>query len=329
MTAVARATIGNYEPGDSEELRAQLSDELKIITAMGVTQTSIEAESGVNRGYISSLINRGTASCGAEPIRKLKSWVDGWKAAQGITEEGEADRHDGSYKTAPELIRTTALKGTLGFVQECIRERKFGVIIGQPGAGKTTVIDLIRRSHQKVVVVEAWTSMRMSDMMRKIAQGLGISIRGTIEERKDAILEELGRHSETILIIDEAEYLKKWNVEKIDVLRKMQDNAGFTLLMFGTNLFRTVIQNAALPQLQSRITCYEFLRTDPKEVAEELAGYNIEPEAAKRLAGLAGDVNHGGMRTYTRVLELCLYGAQGGRISMDIMEEAIRHKPGL
>lgn len=321
MTMAAISPI-HAEGGD--RTRALLGQKLREITQMGVTNASIAQEAGVNRSYISQLINHGNCGCAQETIDQLWGWVDRWEGAQGIG-DGEARE----YKQQPDLIRTTALAATFGFVEECIRERKFGVIIGQPGAGKTTVIELVRGAHARVIVVEAWTSMRMSDLLRKIAAGLGIGIRGTLEEKKDQILEELTRHPDTILIVDESEYLKKWNVEKIDILRKLQDNARFTLLMFGTNLFRSVISNASLPQLQSRITCFEFPQTNPKEVREALNGYNIEPEAAAKLAALAGNANHGGMRTFSRVLELCLYGAAGGRITMEILEEAIRHKPGL
>lgn len=323
MTMAAVSMVREERPGQTREA---LGQKLKEITQMGVTNASIAQEAGVNRSYISQLINHGNCGCAQETIDQLWSWVDSWERAQG---RGTVESGAAEFKRAPELIRTTALTATFGFVEECIREKKFGVIIGQPGAGKTTVIELVRSSHARVIVVEAWTSMRMSDLLRKIAAGLGIGIRGTLEEKKDQILEELTRHPDTILIVDESEYLKKWNVEKIDTLRKLQDNAGFTLLMFGTNLFRSVISNAALPQLQSRITCFDFPQTNPKEIREALNGYDIEPEAANRLAALAGNASHGGMRTYSRVLELCLYGAGGGRITMDILDEAIRHKPGL
>ena len=44
---------------------------------------------------------------------------------------------------------------------------------------------------------------------------------------------------------------------------------------------------------------------------------------------MAADTTHGGMGTYTKMLELCLYAAQGGRITAATMQEAVMYKPGL
>ena len=74
---------------------------------------------------------------------------------------------------------------------------------------------------------------------------------------------------------------------------------------------------------------YTFGGAQKSEIRQALQPYNMAPEVADKLAAMATDTAHGGMGTYTKMLELCLYAAQGGRITMETLQEAAMYKPGL
>lgn len=55
----------------------------------------------------------------------------------------------------------------------------------------------------------------------------------------------------------------------------------------------------------------------------------MDESVVERLAAMAADTAHGGMGTYTKMLELCLYATQGERITDATLAEAAMYKPGL
>lgn len=324
----ARATAYQEVAGNGRT-REALGAELKVITCMGVTQSSIEAETGVNRGYISSLINRGSASCGDEPVEKLWGFVDSWKAAQGIGEETPEAQAPHGYKTAPELISTGDMVRALGFCDFCVKHREIGVVIGMPGTGKTTVIGILQAKLPRAIRIEAWLSMRLGDLLDEIAAGLGIELRGTLENRTRRIIRALKTAPDTVILVDESECLKKWNVEKLDVLRKIHDNTGVAVLLFGTPAIENVLNRRDTTQLSRRMFQYKFSGARKDELRAHLEGYNMDPGVADKLAAIGADTAHGGMGSYAKMLELCLYAAQGGRITEATLAEAMMYKPGL
>lgn len=311
----------------------ELADELNAIKDFGVSYQSIANETGVNRSYISTLANRGTCAASSQMLDRLWVWVDEWKASQGLIplkacgEEAATD--DGAYKTEPTLIRTRDFIGALGFCDFCARRREIGVVMGMPGTGKTTVVKTVADKLPHAIRIEAWLSMRMGDLLDEIATGLGIDARGTLNSRTQKIIRALKQQPDTVILVDEAEYLKKWNVEKMDVLRKIHDNAGIAILLFGTPALGNVLNRRDTTQLSRRMFQYSFGGARRDEIRDALKAYNMDGAVAERLAAMAADTAHGGMGTYTKMLELCLFAAQGGRITEETLAEAVMYKPGL
>lgn len=313
---------------------AELAAELNRIKDSGVSLQSIALETGVNRSYISTLVNRGSCAASAPTLEKLWAWVDAWKASQGMgpVQEGSVTGEtDGVpvYKTDLTLIHTRDFIGALGFCDFCIKHREIGVVMGMPGTGKTTVVKTVADKLPHAIRIEAWLSMRMGDLLDEIAAGLGIDARGTLNSRTQKIIRTLRQQPDTVILVDEAEYLKKWNVEKMDVLRKIHDNAGVTVLLFGTPALANVLNRRDTTQLSRRMFQYTFGGARKDEIREALRVYNMDADVMERLASMAADTAHGGMGTYTKMLELCLFSAQGGRITEATLEEAVMYKPGL
>ena len=60
-----------------------------------------------------------------------------------------------------------------------------------------------------------------------------------------------------------------------------------------------------------------------------MSGYNLTPEAAEELARIAADTDRGGMGTWAMIMKLCLKFAEGGPITLELVNEAKQYKPGL
>lgn len=306
-----------------------LGNELSVIhEAYGISYQSIADAAQVNRSYVSTLANRGAVPVGAEGMERLWNWVDDWKRSQGIQSEGENAESTGSKQTI-DLIRTKDLLGALGFADFCVRHHEIGVLIGMPGTGKTTVVGILKDKLPRAIRIEAWLSMRLGDLLDEIAAGLGIELRGTLNSKTQKLIRALKQQPDTVILVDEAEYLKKWNVEKLDVLRKLHDNAGVAILLFGTPAIANVLNRRDTTQLSRRMFQYSFSGARKDEIRQALRGYNMDESVVERLAAMAADTAHGGMGTYTKMLELCLYATQGERITDATLAEAAMYKPGL
>ncbi|MDO4838513.1 MAG: ATP-binding protein [Clostridia bacterium] len=291
----------------------------------GTSYQSIADAAEVNRSCVSMLANRGAASITAEGVARLWAWVDSWEASQGMQAKPAAT----GTKQTPELIRTKDLLGALGFCDFCIQHREIGVVMGMPGTGKTTVAGIVSSKLTHAIYIEAWLSMRLGDLLDEIGTGLGLELRGTLDSRTQKLIRALKQRPDTVILVDEAEYLKKWNVEKLDVLRKIHDNTGVTILLFGTPALANVLNRRDTTQLSRRMFQYAFSGARKDEIRAALQGYDCEAEVVEKLAAMAADTTHGGMGTYTKMLELCLYAAQGGRITAATLAEAVMYKPGL
>lgn len=328
MEAAMRLNMeGN--PGTEARAQQELAAELNAIKEHGVSLQSIASETGVNRSYISTLVNRGSCAASAGILDRLWAWVDDWKASQGLAPARVNPVPTPEEPSGIQLIRTRDFIGALGFCDFCIRHREIGIVMGMPGTGKTTVVQTVADKLPRSIRIEAWLSMRLGDLLDEIALGLGMDARGNLNIRRQKIIRALKQQPDTVILVDEAEYLKKWDVEKMDVLRKIHDNAGVTVLLFGTPALANVLNRQDTTQLSRRMFQYTFGGARKDEIREALRVYNMDASVMERLAAMAADTAHGGMGTYTKMLELCLFAAQGGRITEATLEEAVMYKPGL
>lgn len=296
----------------------------------GIKYQSIADATGINRSPINTLAINGSASLKPESLEKLWAWVDEWERSQGAAPQKlSMPSKDGSGKTTQELILTKDLTGALGFCDFCIQHREIGVVMGMPGTGKTTVAGIVSGKLAHAIRIEAWLSMRLGDLLDEIGSGLGLELRGTLNSRTQKLIRALKQQPDTVILVDEAEYLKKWNVEKLDVLRKIHDNAGTAILLFGTPAIANVLNRRDTTQLSRRMFQYSFSGARKDEVRQALQEYNMDGAVIERLAAMAADTAHGGMGTYTKMLELCLYATQGQRITEATLAEAVMYKPGI
>lgn len=76
--------------------------------------------------------------------------------------------------------------------------------------------------------------MRMGDLLEMIGEAVGTQLKGSTYHKEQQLMEALRGRTDVMLLFDESEYLKKWNVEKFEALRKLWDNTGTPVIFCGT-----------------------------------------------------------------------------------------------
>ena len=318
---VAKATnqYANFNKMGIEQIGEELK---KLRENEGITFEEISKQVNVSRTYISQLANQHKAS--VEVLNEVRKFLYRYYE---IPEEQDIRKN----KKDIELFPTNEFKKALGFIEDIKVRKKLGCIIGYPGSGKTTIVKQYSKNVEGIVYVEAFQGMREKDLLEIIAENLGIALkRGSAYKLVKQIIDEHdGR--EILFIIDESEYLKKWDVSKFDTLRKIWDNTKIPILLVGTEVLEDYLTHGGngkenLSQLYRRIYKMRLEGIKEKEVREILSQYNIDKEAENMLVALAIDYKHGGMGNFTEVLELCLQETNGDLIDGNIVRNAKNYK---
>lgn len=309
----------NFNQMTIEELGEELK---KLRENEGITFEEISKQINTSRSYVSTLVNQHRAN--SDVIASIRKFLYKYY-------EIPEDETVKAFKKDIEIFPTTEFKKALGFIEDIRKRKKMGCIIGCPGSGKTTIVKEYAGSIENAVYIEAFQGMREKDLLEIIAEKLGIVLkRGSAYKLVRQIIDEYdGR--EIMFIIDESEYLKKWDVSKFDTLRKIWDNTKIPILFVGTEVLEDYLTHGGtgkenLSQLYRRIYKMRLEGIKEKEVREILSQYNIDKEAENLLVALAIDYKHGGMGNFTEVLELCLEETRGEVITGSIVRNAKNYK---
>lgn len=306
---------------DMESLRAALRE----LQADGIPFSEISKVTEVHRTAISQLVNQGV-SPSPKHMAALWAFVDERRAIAATPDpEGPKEYRQDLYIWEHEEYMTA-----IGWCNYICGKRKMGVLIGAPGTGKTTILKQLAAQHPGSIYIEAMPSMRVRDLVAVIAQGAGITVKGNVYSRMQDLLNGLRGRTDIAILIDEAEYLKKWDVDKFEYLRKIWDNTGTPVIMAGTPELETILTRGAgkdnLAQLYRRKYELQLKGISTKTALTHLRHYHLTTDAAKMLAEIGADVRHGGLGNLVEILDLCLEAAAGGEISADMVKEAKRYK---
>lgn len=324
MGAVAELTIeqGVMNRNFGKMSLQEIGEELQKLKFDGITYADIAKQVGYDRTNISTFANQFTAT---ENVRTavVNFLCNYYNMPSEIVQT--------VFKKDIGIFPTTEFKRALGFIDDIRKRRKLGCIIGSPGSGKTTLIKEYAKSIENVVYIEAFEGMRETELLEIMADSLGIDfVKGSLYKKTKHIIDGYDG-KEIMFVIDEAEYLEKWDVSKFETLRKIWDNTKIPIIFVGTdNLEATLTKggnsNKNLSQLYRRIYKMRFEGIREKEVREILSQYNLEREAENLLVALAIDYKHGGMGNFTEVLELCLQQTKGDIITTEIVRNAKSYK---
>ena len=202
--AMAEARDFNHSYVGTEHLLLGLLREEKgiaaqVLNSLGVTLDEARAEtlkvlgSDVNQGEPAGIGGGQTPQVGGKGEKKSKT-----------------PALDHFCRDLTELARKTKLDPTIGRASEiervveilCRRKKNNPVLIGEPGVGKTAIVEGLAQLIAKVEVTEVLKGHRVLalDMAAVIA---GTKYRGQFEERLKAVMNEIQQNKNVILFIDE------------------------------------------------------------------------------------------------------------------------------
>lgn len=309
-----------------------------------ITLADVAEATGVSRSAISTMVNRGLIVNEAAMERIIEfiresdknflregSRLRPLEQTDFRAEEADADVQAGrEYKREIEIFKTKEFKQALGWCDYIHLKRRMGVMIGYPGCGKTTILREYMARSTGTRYIECWPTMRVNDLLSQIAGAAGITASGNSYQRTQQIIQALAGRDDITLIFDEAEYLRKWDVTKLELIRKIWDNTRVPVIMAGTPELEAILTRGSgrenLAQLYRRKYEIRLSGIQPSEVKQILSEYDVSPEAAAELIKIAADVKHGGLGTFVEILDMCLDAAGEGQIDGAIVNGAKQYK---
>lgn len=330
-----------------------LSTRLGGYQKSGGSFKAIQTATGISRTAISMLANHGVTMA-SEKLNKIEAYLDREcplpvqteATAEQVMKMGGCSLPDDleafnaaiatppdatpSFKTSVTIYPTDDYKKIMGWCAYIYKHRKIGTMIGYPGSGKTTILREYVKANPAAHYVECWSSMTMSDLLEQIADAAGVTLKGRTYQREKQLLDALRDRTDFMLLLDEGEYLKKWNVEKFDALRKIWDNTGTPVILCGTPELVNILTRGTgkdnCAQLYRRILKIRLTGIRDKEALDMLRDYNADDGAKEELVRCAIDHKHGGIGNMSEILQIALETAEGGQIDRQMIEDAKAYK---
>ena len=127
----------------------------------------------------------------------------------------------------------------------------FGILYGDPGIGKTTLLNEYVRRHPQTVLIDPDTGFTAKVLLQEICRALGQNDVGSIHDLTVRIVDVL-KDSGRMLMIDEADWLP---IRALESIRRIHDKTGCAVVLAGTTklLINLKGANSEFKQLFSRV----------------------------------------------------------------------------
>ncbi len=206
----------------------------------------------------------------------------------------------GDFCPIPTAQRITDL------VTICKEAGYIGMVVGNPGVGKTTTLEHFARNNNGAYLCTMSPAIRnMTGALSVVCKAIGATPERATWETHEIICHQLKwRDGERVLLIDEAQHLPN-NV--IDELRCIHDETGLGLVFCGNKEFHDRFNRAraaAFAQLTSRVG----MRLEIWEPTDD------DIDAIRRHHGIEGKAEHaflvkhaktsGGLRSVTKLIKV-------------------------
>jgi type II secretory pathway predicted ATPase ExeA len=243
------------------------------------------------------------------------------------------------------LYLSPEIRETIATLKFCIKERRgFHLLVGEPGTGKTTMINsLIDSSSAKIKFAYVFNpAFDFHDLLQTVLTEFElakedevVSKRKAIRRLNDYAINQYEKGKNTVIIVDEAQYLNIETLENLRLLSNLETRKHklFQIIIAGQPELEHILSSSKLRQLTQRIgirrktkplnekECNEYIRHRLK-----VAGYSGPQLFANRAMQLIAEYSRGIPRTINILCDnafLIAYATNDKRIDTSIVKEAI------
>lgn len=290
--------------------RAEVIKNLKAVMSMkGWTQHRVALELECDQGCVSKLLSG-----------KYPSDVHYQRAEEYLAEMAQK-APDGKN-----IIATDAHIQIMEMCQDCLTFHKLGIVIGNPGKGKTVNLSEAALNYSRVKYICANAYSTMHELTDRILDGKAV---GSAAHRIEQCKEHL---KGWLLILDE---LDRVSVRTIEGFRAILDSGDVGMVMAGTELFRKMLMRPlghpdSLAHLLDRASFVLNLNSPSDEdIARYLTAQGItDPEARKmsRDAMKAGSFRQGANDIWQakRLADINAEIVDGKRVAIPVDAKVLR-----
>lgn len=317
--------VQNSQKGWSKE-RALLR---RLIKEEGSKVTDVARELGKSHTTISLYINGNYSES-----EQFQASVRDYLISLGKWEENDEKQILDDTQQVPEggwrtnmkdfpFIVTADTKRIWGICRVCMEQNEMGVIVGDPGLGKTFSLESYMKEFLSVdaVMVTCDETTSVKSMLIETAEALKIETKGTKPTLMRRIVSELKKNPR-LLIFDEADLLK--GPEPYETIRAIHDKAKTGIVLCGNNnlaikLLMYAEDKPEMARIRDRIGYFCRLSgLTPEEAIRFLDDINATPEAKKMLTEIG---RRRGIRQLVKALSRLLDVTHGDKITSELVED--------
>lgn len=230
----------------SGDFVAKTRERLRGLVEVGaIKQAAVARVMKCSEGTVSSFVNGKIASVEADKkyAQKIAAYLD------ELTAKATAE--------FPEIVTASVenLKRVHHFVKT-LHPQGFGLIVGEPGLGKTRSLDTYVESHPAAIYIRCNQAMTPKDFLRRMCKATGIDQSGRVGDMFTRLVDALEREKPRTVIVDELERLPRpFHFDKIcDLLASLWEDAQTVMVFSGTpRLERLIRQSVNLDYVRDRI----------------------------------------------------------------------------
>lgn len=299
------------EKDEVKKIRTALS---RYIEEGDKSQSQVAREIGISGAALSQFLSGTYKGSISNICNKVKKYMN--------LQEQKLDTPQKPGFVATEIAQE--IKTVLSF---CRLNDDIGVIVGDPGIGKSMTLKKYGKENHNVVFISASPALRSpNSLLDELLHALGKKETGKLAVKQRTLIQHLA-DSGTMIIIDEAQHL---TYSSLETIRAIYDGARISLVLAGNPLVLDEMRDkrAEFAQFFSRIGIKrrisgEKSRADIKKIAQECV---LEPadEMIDFLERKAND--YGGFRYMVKhlVLAMTLAYNKGTTIEIDHFKQAER-----
>jgi len=147
------------------------------------------------------------------------------------------------------FVMTRQAQRVYGLLSTCHLDGDMGLIVGEPGLGKTRSLEQYARENNGVLLITPLKTNTMMTLLKSITETLRVKTGDSNDARARGIIQIL-KGSGRMMIVDEAHFL---SFPCLEILRQIHDGTGIGLVYAGPEALRIKISNRDVEQIYSRI----------------------------------------------------------------------------